>query len=141
MSSLDRRSFLIGAGVAAGAFAGGSTIAFLVGRDDERVDPDRPNDVPTTGRLGALAAILGDPAAARRVGAVYVDDHPSAPETDPLEGVATKAPFRQRQADLAQPVRDRAHVDFLQGDTVEVAGWLLPRSVADLCAIAHRELG
>jgi hypothetical protein len=140
MGSLDRRSFLIGAGLAAGAFAGGSTVAFLIGRDDERDEPDGLTDLPTSGRLGALAAILGDPAAARRVGAVYRHDHPSAPETDPLEGVATRAPFRQRQVDLVQPVRDRAHVDFLRGDVVEVAGWVLPRSVADLCAVAHRDL-
>jgi hypothetical protein len=138
MSSLDRRSFLIGASAALVALAGGSATAMLIRRDSKGSKP--PERVPTAGRLGALVAILGDPAAARRVGAVYVADHSSAPDTDPLEGVPIRAPFRQRQSDLAQPVRNRAHVDFLRGDTVDVAGWLLPRSIADLCAIAHREL-
>jgi hypothetical protein len=136
MSSLDRRSFLIGMGAGLIALGGGSAAAWLTRRDGQ---PSKP--LPTDGRTGALAAILGDPAAARRVGATYIADNPSAPETDPLEGVVTERPRRQRQTDLARPVRDRAHVDFLRGDTVEVAGWVLPRSIADLCAVAQRELG
>lgn len=135
MGSLDRRSFLIGAGAGLIAFAGGSTAALLIGRAGRH-----DQQLPTEGRLGALVAILGNPVAAQRVGAVYIVDNPSAPHTDPLEGVVTKGPRRQRQTDLAQPVRDRAHVDFLTGNTVEVAGWILPSSIADLCAVAQREL-
>ncbi len=136
MSALDRRSFLIGAGASLVVLGGGSTAALLI-----RHATHHTKHLPTQGRLGALAAILGDPEPARRIGAMYVADHPSAPTTDPLKGVVTDDPRAQRQTDLVQPVRDRAHSDFFTRTLVPVAGWMLPQSIAELCAVAHRELG
>jgi hypothetical protein len=148
MQPMTRRTFI---GFAAGvAVTSAGAIAYKVlhtdGEEDAR-DDERPRlDASDT----ALQHALADPAAAARIGAVYVAQRPAPksasptyvfPPTDPKSFPGGAAQLEHMSAaDTATIVRNAAHRDCFAGEWVQLDGWLLPKTIADLCAVAHTRL-
>lgn len=84
-------------------------------------------------RLG-LEGIFTEPAAARRIGRIYLTTHPD--ELDPigllqdLSGLSEPGDLRALRRRLSE-LRDR---DFANGNIVIVKGWVLARTEARICA-------
>jgi hypothetical protein len=148
MQPMTRRTFM---GFAAGvAVTSAGAIAYKVVHKDDTEntrDDERPRlDASDT----ALQHALSDPEAAARIGAVYVAQRPSPesahpkyvfPPTDPKSLRGGEAQLEHMSAaDTATLIRNAAHRDCFAGDWVELDGWLLPKTIADLCAVAHTRL-
>lgn len=88
---------------------------------------------PPGGGTG-LGALFADAASARRVGALYLRDHPDEAGArrlgELLFGGGAPPPA------LGSWLRERRSHDFAAADVVFVAGWLLSRSEARLCALS-----
>lgn len=115
---VSRRTMVVGGGVAAalGAAALGLTLPRLFGR---RYAPTPYDD---------LLAQLVDRDAAARVGAAVRAAEPN------FNTKAAARELRQRfeQRNLAEVI----DADIREGRVAEVSGWVLPESLAQLCALA-----
>ncbi|MDQ1535066.1 MAG: hypothetical protein QOF28_2827 [Actinomycetota bacterium] len=134
-----RRAFL---GLLAGAAASIAIVGFEITRHVASTD--------TPFRLDVIRRVLGDPAPARRIGAVYLAQVPSAasgrhdyvfPPLDPSKFPGGEAAMaREESLDLAMRVQNASHLDSFLGHFVQIDGWLLPQTICDLCAVANRQL-
>lgn len=131
---MGRRTFLgVLAGGAVAVAAGGAAVVWWLSDDsDDGAEAGRPTgDVdPRTG----ITTLLGDPAPAARIGVEYRKRHPAAPTVDVFQGSGGAD-----QAALADHLSEQARTDWATDRTVIVAGWMLPRAVAELCATAAQE--
>ena len=131
---MGRRTFL-------GAVAGGA-LALVAGGAVAvwRLSDNSSDDAAAAGPSGnveasdALTTLLGDPAPAARIGAEYRKAQPAAPTDDVFDG----APGADHAA-LASHISAHARTDWAANSTVIVAGWMLPRTIAELTATAARE--
>jgi hypothetical protein len=131
---MGRRTFL-------GAVAGGA-IALVAGGVVAigRLSDNAGDDAAAAGKSGdvepraALTTLFGDPAAAARIGIEYRKAQPAAPTGDVFDGTGGAD-----HAALASHISAHARTDWAAGSTVVVAGWVLPRTIAELAATAARE--
>jgi hypothetical protein len=77
-----------------------------------------------------LLAKLPDRDNAGRIGAAVVA------ETSAFNAESTARVLRARLA--ATPLADAMSADFIQNRMIEVRGWILPETLADLCALAAK---
>ena len=129
---LTRRDLiLIGACVAA-APAGAAFYTFYIDRPDWQVH--------------ALVETLNDPTAAAEIGAAYLSTR-AAPTAAPFlarleekltsRGLTPGADITTRRAHFAELIRE----DFMHNATVDIEGWSLSQTEADLSALAAFQLG
>jgi len=131
----SRRRFLARAGsgllVLSGGLAAGCNMLFAPDvRDAAREVAALLRHPELARRLGRAYLEAGDPAGARSLEAVTRALLDSA-------GIELDAVTFLRVADLIQALAGRVREDFAGGETVAVEGWLLARSEARACAIAH----
>lgn len=139
MRRIPRRAFLgLIAGAAVGAGFGGWELTRGSGTAKEPF------------ALRVVRRVLGDPNAAARIGAVYLDEHPHAAagrpgfKFEPLDPAhypgGEPALTRLFSLDLAAIVRNKARGNARDDELTLVDGWLLPQTICDLCAVAKRQL-
>ena len=80
--------------------------------------------------------MFADPGALRAVGALYLRRHPE--EAVPVRLLMHQSAMGRigAQDALARMIAERRRVDLEREDVVVVAGWVLARSEARLCATA-----
>lgn len=81
----------------------------------------------------APAQGLGDRAALRRLGALYLQDQPA--EADRRRLAALLGAARARAGDVPRVLVERIARDWREHDVAWVDGWLLARTEARLCAL------
>ncbi len=140
---IGRRAFLAGAGtaVAAGAFALGRATA---GSDSSNPSPTASPERRDTPEVAAIDRLFLEAEGPARVGRVYLASHPDSPAG--RDGVLPEG-FVPDGEDAAAwlATADRTYLagrasllarsDYEAGRVVEVGGWRLARSTAELCAL------
>ncbi len=133
--SLGRRRFLVLAGFALAALGFGKLRAAAA-------TPPATDAAQALARR--IAALPGRRASARAVGRAYLERQPEEAHVERLVasliGDATSHEARCLIDDpdaLRRAVRARCRRDFADGELVAIGGWLLARSEARICALAH----
>ncbi|MFO7286966.1 MAG: hypothetical protein LOD94_05450 [Gammaproteobacteria bacterium] len=95
-----------------------------------------PKRAPATPRTSVLRRIARVGAEASEVGARYLRAEPTEADLAALEA---KLVERLRAARGAIPTRldEATRADFRRGDVVVVDGWVVSRTEARVCAVAH----
>lgn len=132
MTDLPRRAFLLSALTACGA-------PFLAGRTAAGAQAPAAPDASTRGAQTA-AGFFGAAGATRAIGEAFLDHVRSERDPESIRAAAAGAlglisAARTRQAALTSLVR-AVGTDFREGRTVELHGWVLSRTEAELCALA-----
>ena len=132
MTRLPRRAFLLNALAACGApIFGGAAVAAR-----------QPSSTQTEPARGTQTAVsyLGRAETAHEIGEAYLkhvgaEREPDAIRTAASGTLAVIAAAKTRQGALTSLVR-AVRADFREGRTVELHGWVLSRTEAELCALA-----
>jgi len=128
MTPMTRRAFLAAAALAA---AGGGGLVYRWTTSD--FDPELP-------QTAEVARLFDELEPARRIGQAYLDDHPDEADEPTLVRLLDAEPgwagvwdgSPERLADLA---RRTVRLDYENGRTVPVGGWILSRTELRLCAL------
>lgn len=132
MTNLPRRAFLLSALSACGA-------PFLSGRPAAGAQlPAAPN-ILTRGAQTA-ASFFGTAAVAREIGEAFLDHVQSDRDPESIRAATAGtldliSAAKTRQAALTALVR-AVRTDFREGRIIELHGWVLSRTEAELCALA-----
>jgi hypothetical protein len=125
---MTRRTFLAAAALAA---AGGGSLVYW------RTTSDFDSELPQTAEVARLFDEL-EPA--RQIGQAYLDDHPEEADELTLVRLLDAEPGWARAWDgsaghIADLARRTIRLDYENGRTVPVEGWILSRTELRLCAL------
>lgn len=147
---ITRRSFLVAAGAAATTATGGFALGRITatsGEPERRPDrdPAERHDAP---EVAAVRRLFLDSDGPRHLGGVYLESDASTPALRPgylPEGfVPSEAPSGDEwlvsasRREMAIRTMLLARSDFDSGRVVDVGGWRIARSTAELCAVLAR---
>jgi len=110
---------------------------FATGRAVSAVAGDGASDA-----IHRLRLLQPAPASARRIGLAYANLHPEEAERGAaLREISAALSLRpeevtaQDEQALRRRIAARVRADFAEGDTVDIAGWMLARTEARLCLL------
>lgn len=148
---ITRRSFLVAAGTAATTATGGFVLGRITatsggpGTPGEQDPAERRTDSP---EVAAVRRLFLDSDGPRRLGEVYLAADPFTPARTagylPEGFVPSEAPSRNAwlgsaaRQELAIRTMFLSRRDFDDGQVVDVGGWRIARSTAELCAVLAR---
>lgn len=128
MRRMTRRTFLAAAALTA---AGGGGVLYRLTSSD--FDPELEQTVD-------VASLFDELGPARRVGRTYLEDHPVEADERALVRLLEAEPgwrgvWEGSPARIAAVARRTIRLDYQNGRTVPVGGWILSRTEARLCAL------
>lgn len=110
----------------------------MLGALTTALDAVLPPGSPATDSLAlerAIGALFSDQCAARLAGDHYLRAHAQEADREVLHTLLFGAAPAPTAAALRRGIVERRRADFAREDTVLVAGWVLARSEARLCAL------
>jgi hypothetical protein len=122
----------------------GALSAFIVGCTDIELDVAIESQSDTANLRNALPSLVGDPAAAARLGQTYLTAHPEVQTADALLNGIERA-LLQRDAEALEQmdghrvitaIKERVASEYAHGDVESVAGWILSVTEARLYGLA-----